>query len=286
MKTSRIQILILSLLALVMSGFSATAEQAGPAPEPMFEDEWEAPDQWRPPEEAIDRMLERIKETDPEAAERLAKLREDPEKFGEELGKYMREHWKDMHRGDRSRHKWRGRQGGRGDRGGYWGRERMWKRHQEFVEWFSENYPEDANELEAIRQTNPRLYMRKMMRCVKKYGKIAETAKNNPELSEVMKENVELKDKRDEILKELRTAEGDEKDALAKKLAEIVSERFDLIVRRKQLQHEQLLKKLARLEEQVKESEGEVDKWKTSKDQKVKERVDELLGKSDEFHWD
>ncbi|MGD9109888.1 MAG: hypothetical protein PVG93_03000 [Phycisphaerales bacterium] len=290
MKTSWKQILVLSLLATAAVSFTAIAEEAKPAPEPAFGDEWEMSGNWRPPEEAIDHMLERIKETDPEAAARLGELREDPEKFAEEFGKYMRENWKKMHSSDRS---WRGRREGRSGRSrgrgegvGYQWRDRMWQKHKEFTEWFSENYPEDANELEAIRETNPQLHMRKMMQCVRKYGKTAEAAKENPELAQVMKENIALKDERDEILKKLSTAEGDEKEALTKELEQIVAKRFDLIVKRKQLQHEQLLKKLEKLKERVKESETEVDKWKTSKDQKVKERVNELLGKKEEFYWD
>ena len=61
---------------------------------------------------------------------------------------------------------------------------------------------------------------------------------------------------------------------------------FDLIIKRRQLQQQELLKRLEDLKNQVKESEKEVEQWKASKDKEVDARVKELLSQTEQFHWD
>jgi len=235
-------------------------------------------------------MLERIRETDPQSADRLKALHEnDPEAFKEELQEYMQSHRRDMY-GDKQR-EGPGPNEGKGphERGGRAWRERMkemQKKHEEYLSWLEENYPEEANGLEQTRKENPWLYMRQLMKSGRKYGPVAEAAKNNPELASVLKADIELRDTRDEILKKLDSAKPEEKEALKVQLKEIVSKRFDLIVQRKQLRHKELLNKLEDLKRQVEDSEVEVEKWKASKDERVKTRLKELLERTEEFQWD
>ena len=61
--------------------------------------------------------------------------------------------------------------------------------------------------------------------------------------------------------------------------------KFDLIVKRKQITYEQLRKELEELKERVKESEAEVEKWKKVKSEKVNERLEELIGRTEKFNW-
>lgn len=295
MKTVWVKILALMFITVSAVSFTVIAQDVRPPAEPVFEDEMDGPPEyWRPDgqmsEEMMERILERMKKTDPETAVRLQKLREeDPEKFAEELRKVMEQHRQQRPRMRDSRQPRRRREpmAGRDIGGGYGDRLRkMRQRHEEYIEWLGKNYPEDANALEAIRRENPQLYMRKLRHSAKKYGRIAEAAEDNPALAQVLKENISLKDNRDAFLKKMQTADTEEKEKLSIMLQGIVAKRFDLIVKRKQLQHEQLLKKLERLKEQVKDSEVEVDKWKASKDEKVKERVKELIGRTEKFHWD
>jgi hypothetical protein len=60
-----------------------------------------------------------------------------------------------------------------------------------------------------------------------------------------------------------------------------------LIVRRKQIEYEHLLRKLEKLKKRVEGSEAKVDKWKDAafKKESVKARLGELVGESDEFKW-
>ncbi|MFA7485909.1 MAG: hypothetical protein WCZ89_07790, partial [Phycisphaerae bacterium] len=162
----------------------------------------------------------------------------------------------------------------------------MRQKHEEYIQWLAVNYPQDANDLEQIRENNPELYMRRLMQSIRRYGRIAETAKTNPQLAEVLKQDIILKDSRDQVLKKLRTSDESRKEALVKELTQITSERFDLIIKRKQIQHQQLLDRLEGLKEQIKNSEEQVNQWQAAKDVKVNERVKELLSRTEKFEWD
>jgi hypothetical protein len=297
MKPARM-IWLIALLFLVAFGWTGFCEEnSGSQTEAitensMTEDEqgWDYP-QMGPPD--FNDTLERIKKIDPEAAERFAKLRkEDPQTFGKELWVFMSKHGREMYpemkhfRGPMAGppmgpHRGVSRFGG----GSEW-HNKMQQKHDDYIEWLQENYPEKATELEEIREDNPPLYMRKLMHSMRKYGRIAELSKDNPELAKVLKENEELKDQRDEILKKLGSADGKEKEQLQAELKNIVSRRFDLIVKRKELQHKKLLDKLEDLKKQIQASQDDVEKWKASKTEKVEARLKELLKPTEEFHWD
>ena len=129
--------------------------------------------------------------------------------------------------------------------------------------------------------------MRRLWLSKKQYGRIAEATRENPKLAKVLKEDLELKKKRDKLLGRIRAVSDEKKKKeLTAQLEEIVGDRFDLIVRRKQIRYEQLRKKLEKLKKQVKQSEAEVEKWNELKDEKVKERLEELISQTEKFNWD
>jgi len=168
-------------------------------------------------------------------------------------------------------------------------RGRMRERHAEYIEWLEKNHPEEAEKLAELREKKPELYMRHIALSLKKYGRIAEAAKGNPELAKVLKEDLELKKERDKLLRKITAASDDgEKKESVEQLQEVIGSRFDLIVRRKQIEYEQLLKKLEKLRERVKESEAEVEKWKDAefKNENVKVRLEKLISRKEEFGWD
>jgi hypothetical protein len=288
-------------------------------------------------DEAIEHMMERLKEANPERAKELEKLREKkPEQFKAELREIMREQFAGKfgeHReriggrgpgpreGAPSMERGGGFGGGRSGRGpgpeerapfmgggGFgegrgmrdrerdrrdpdrrerterWG-ERLRERYAEYLEWLEKNYPEEAQELAELKEAKPDLHMRQFWLSYRKYRRIFEASEENPKLVEVLKEDLELKSKRDKLLGKIRTASGDEKEELVKELKNVVSSRFDLIVKRKQIAYEQLRKELEELQERVKKSEAEVEKWKKVKSEKVNERLGELIGRTEKFNW-
>jgi hypothetical protein len=97
-----------------------------------------------------------------------------------------------------------------------------------------------------------------------------------------------LRQQQDKLLGAIETAGDKEKEELVKDLKEVINNRFDVIVKRKQIQYEELINKLEKLKERAKQSEAELDKWKNPKlkDENVKARLEELLSKSEKFKWD
>jgi len=255
-------------------------------------------------EERIDRLISRLAETDPQKADELKGLREnDPEKFKAELREVMREQFRQRRRGW-AEEDWQGagreprravrpspgrRPGpeegeGRGAR-----RPMIRERHREFLNWYKENYPEEAEKLDQLKEKQPELYQRRLGVCLRRYGRVFEAAEENPELAKVLKEDLEVKQQRDKLLRKIKAAKNeDEKKELTGQLEEVVGSRFDLLVKRKQIEYEQLLKKLERLKKQVEKSEAEVGKWKDSnfKKENVKKRVEELVSGKKEFRWE
>jgi len=260
-------------------------------------------------DEKIEHIMAWLAESDPEKAKELARLREeDPEKFKVELkkakqekyGKYDEKHWegqklhskKDMQmggsgapgggRGEMLRERMHDRRiGMRGER------ERMHDRHAECLEWLGKNYPEEAEKLTKLKDKKPELYRKHLRYMCEKYRKIMEAEEENPQLAEVLKEDLELKMKRGKLLRMIK-AETDEnqKEKLVKELKEVVSNRFDLIIKRKQMRYEQMSEDLERLKKEVAKKSAEIEKWKENKEEKVKEHLEELMSRTEKFEWD
>ena len=270
-------------------------------------------------DERVEQFLDRMAEAHPERAEELRKLAKDnPEQFHREMrdafaqmregtgrpSKMARGHGRGgihgkpgkgttgapgMHgRGPMAAE---GRPGmgtfGRSERGKRerW-RDRIQERHEEYIKWLKANYPEKAKKLVQLREKNPEAYMKQVMASRERYGEIMEAQERNPELAEVLKEELELKNNRGRLLKEVRTAKGKERKKLMEQLEEVVNRRFDLIVRKKQLRYVHLLEKLKKLQTEVQRREAEVEKLKQKKKQAIQERLEELIGKAEKINWD
>lgn len=311
MKTTYVTILVLAMATAVLLATALPCGAAEKDRENIWSDEKPKPvaKQRQLTKETIKRIMSRLAETNPEKAEELEQLRKkDPEKFRLELRKVMRGQFSKRirERGKERPGQRRGapeamaRPGGGPSRGGMPGMPgmgmhpgmrgramEMRKKHAEYLEWLKENYPEEVEKLAELREEKPELYMRRLGLNLKKYGRIAEAEKENPELAKVLKEDLELKEKRNKLLRRIRASTNDaEKKRLTKELEEVVSSRFDLIVKRKQIEYEQLSKKLEKLKEQVKRSEAEVEKWENVKDKEVKQRLEELISRAEKLNWE
>jgi uncharacterized protein YjbJ (UPF0337 family) len=315
MKKTYGTILVLSTATLVLLTASPACLAAEEKEEKIWRDEGPRPrgGQFELTDEIIERVMGGLREANPERVEELKKLREkNPEQFKAELREVMREQFAGRfgeHRegiggrepgpreGAPPMERGGGFGGGRGirdresrdperrERTERWG-ERLREKYAEYLEWLEKNYPEEAQELAELKEAKPELHMRQFWLSYRKYRRIFEASEENPELVEVLKEDLELKSKRDKLLGKIRAAGGGEKEELVKELKNVVSSRFDLIVKRKQITYEQLRKELEELKERVKESESEVEKWKELKGEKVKERLGELIGRTEKFNWD
>jgi len=220
-------------------------------------------------DEEIGRIMKGLKESDPEKAEKLEKLRaEDPNRFRFELGRHGGEEFGRIVRERISR--WRN------------------QRRDEFLQWLEKNYKSEAEKLEALKEKDPKLYDEKFESVRRKYWHIFEEERRNPELADVLKEDLELKNIRDKLVAKIKDSKDErEKKLLAGELEEVVGRRFDLIIRRKQIEYERLLKRVQELQKRLEESKAEIDERRDEqfKNENVKNRVSELTGEAS-FKWD
>ncbi|MFC1792598.1 hypothetical protein ACFL3Q_03310 [Planctomycetota bacterium] len=222
-------------------------------------------------DEEVDRILKDLKERSPEKAKELAELRtKDPEKFREELGRHAREEFRKVV-GERIE-KWRQ------------------QRQTEFLEWLAKNVSDEAEELAKFKERSPDLYGEKYEMVWKKYGRIYDESRRSPELAEVHIEDLRLQKRRDQLLGKINaTKSRREKNKLTEDLQEVVGHRYDLIVRRKQIAYEWLLKRLEELQNRINESKADIAKAQDTevKEENIKKRTQELLEeKKKGFNWD
>jgi len=224
----------------------------------------------RPDEEVLDRVLAEIKKEDPERAKQLSELREkNPDEFQNELREHGREYFAKV-----ARQIWD---------------ERRKESQEEFLKWLDQEYPEEAKELAKVRETgDAELYGKKVEITNRKYRRIYDAWRWNPEMGKILKEDLALKEVRDELIEKVK-AETDrsKKVALRAQLQRTVERRFDLIVRRKQIAYEQLLKRLEELQQLIKQSRDDLIKAqdKEYKEENVKKRMKDLLDEQREFNW-
>jgi hypothetical protein len=276
-------------------------------------------------EEKIERIMKRLAETDPNKAGQLKQLQEkDPEKFKTEIREVMRERFgKKFRKRMKERMERFGPGGmsagpcnvppipcpmpGPNDMPPGMGMQRhiepfgpghimpemgMHWRYDKYLDWLKENYADTAKQLEEAKKLaeqdgNWHKYWKQFGLGLKKYGRIAEAARENPRLAEVLKKDLELRLQQDKVLGEIENAKDKEKEELIKELNGVLSNRFDVIVERKQIEYEQLLERIEMLKKDVEQRKAKMEKWKDAKfkDDSVKARLDELLGKSDRFTW-
>ena len=243
---------------------------------------------------------------DPEKADELRKLKaEDPCKFQEEMHKLWRERMGNC-KGRGTEDKDRSGQmpgmgmpgmggmpgmpgmGGMGGMGRQMDvREHLEARHNEYIKFLEQNYPEEAAELATVKEKAPDQYFGRLRTSIEKYGRIAKAAKENPELAAVLKQDVVLKSQTEDVVKQLRASSDEtKKKELTDKLRGLVNERFDLIVKQKELRYQDMNKRLAELQKQVNNQQTELQKLKTKKEQQVNERVSELLSESEKIDWE
>ncbi len=160
---------------------------------------------------------------------------------------------------------------------------------ENYLEWLEDNYPGEFEMLERLEDEAPEAYKRRLRYSRIKYGPIMAAEQQNPELAELLKEDLELKEVRDKLLEHLDDADKDDEkhiENIMEELEEVVSQRFEIIIRKKQFQYEAMRQRLERLEKQLSERQAEVDKLRDKKQAAVKQRMSELLGKSEQINWD
>jgi len=292
---------LLPILILFLAAAFALAEEANQTPQqlpPPPEQQAVPPPpelQDRPrmiDENRINKILEELKQTDPNEAQRLENLhQENPGLFQVEMMKIaFRQHRMSREGLEPNRiHRGAGMAEGepQGLRGRERGRERLLERETEFLSWLSKNEPNDAKELTALKEKDPLAYVKRLSIEMKKYRQVVDAEQTNPALAELLKKDLGLKEKRNELLEKLKgTTDEKQKEELTAQLKEVIGERFDVIVQKQQLKYDELKKKLEELQQDVNKSQADLENYKNNKEELIKKHLDNLINKSGQFDWD
>jgi hypothetical protein len=274
MRIHRMAFFLGCLTILIWLGVSpANAQQRDPQQDIWEEDLATAPQPWWRQwldDKTMDRIMKGIEQRDPAKAKELAELRKNNlEEFKEELVQQGRQEVEQI---SREAHE-----------------ARRQKDQAEFVEWLKANYPKEEEALTKSKEKDPQLYIKSFDRLRTQFGPMFDASKSNPELANVLKEDFELKKRRDDLVARIRNETADDKkQALGKELRDVEFRRYDLIVRRKEMAYERLQKKLEDLQKQINDSRNQIGKWKdpTVKQKNVQQHLESLTEGKITFKWD
>jgi len=216
-------------------------------------------------DEENNRLLEALRKTNPEKAREVAALRKkNPKRFREELRKSAPDEYDEIV----------------GERVERWFERRRQDRRSEFLAWLKTNLPQEADGLAKIKETDPGLYTRKYEWMYKRYGRAFDESKDHPEMAKVLLEDVQLKGMRDRLVGRIKRSEGEkDKQRLIAELEGVLGDRYDLIVIRKQLLYERLLRRLEGLQKMIRKSRADIEEAKKReiKTENIKQRTKTLL---------
>lgn len=238
----------------------AEAEQRG---------RWQGRGRFEFTDEENDRILEALRKRDQKKARDVAAIREkDPDKFREELRKHSREEYEKVikERID----KWRQ------------------DRRSDFLAFLAKSVPNVAEELAKLKKKDPDLYTKKYELGRRKYERAFEESKRNPDLAEILLEDIKLKERSEYLVRKIKAAKSErDKKRLAAQLEKVLSDRYDLIVRRKIIAYERLLGWLEGLQGRIEKSKTEIirAKKRDEKTRNVKQRMETLLEGTKGFNW-
>jgi hypothetical protein len=265
------------VVPMVIGGLASmglAADQPKQTKEDIWQDEPVEPRpswwRWDLSDDDINKVMESLRKRDAAKADDLQKLREkDIEKFKSELRVQGQPEIEQLARD-------------------YWEQRRQ-KRNAEFVEWLKANYPAEEQALTKLKDGDPQVYMKNFDRLQSQYGYIFEAYGSTPELGAILKEGLEVKRRSEELCRQLHDEKSEAgKQELGAELEQVVARRYDLIVRRKEIAYEQLLKRLEHLQKQIQESKDEIAKFKEErvKQENVRQRVRSLTESKVQFKWD
>jgi len=274
MQLRRVATLVVGIaLAGGLTTVALTAAETNQAKSDIWKDE---PKETRPSwqrdmsRDQIERVLKGIQERDPAKAKELTELRrKDPNRFMTELREQGRPEIDQMYR-DRIE-------------------ARRQERNNKFLEWLKANYPAEEQALTKIKERGSQPYLTAFDNAMNRYGYIYEAESSSPELGAVLKEDLELRKRTDQLCAHLRSEKSEAKrQAMGAELQEVVARRYDLIVRRKEIAYEQLFKRLEDIQKQVTASKDDIAKYKDEqiRQENVRQRVEALIGNKVRFKWD
>ena len=221
-------------------------------------------------EDEINRVMEDFKKRNPKKAKELAGLRkENPEKFTNQLWEHAREELEKI--GKERWEKW------------------LRERRAAFLKWLDENVPDETRELARLENVKPDLYHKKYELVRRKYSRIFEESRRNPEWAEVLLEDVKLQNRRNELVAKIKATNNKQVEKkLTAELEVVIALRYEVILKQKQMVLERLLRRLEDLSKQIRDSQDDIQKYEDpqTKEANIKQRAKELLEEKKKSLWD
>ena len=250
--------IILNAAVLVLAIGSCFAEGPGD------EDIWAEDATQKISDEYADQIIKDIEKTNPDLAQKLCRLRNtNPPEFMRQL--HENNLIKDVQDGISDEDK---------------------ILNEEYFQWLKENFTEEAKMLESIKDKKPDVFEHHLNVSRRQYGGIMDVQKRYPALADAMKQDVLLTKQRGVLLANIINAEGQERENLIAELKKVIDARFDIIVKKKQLQYEALEGRIDWLQKKIEKQKEETQKLIENKDQKTKERLEELLSEVEKMNWE
>lgn len=163
-----------------------------------------------------------------------------------------------------------------------------WNHHKdEFLDWLETNYPQDALDLSKINKENPERYRQKMLEMLEKYGQLFRAEKDNPELANLIKQDMVLREESKALAREISNlTDEDEKEVKTSQLKELLEKRFDILIKQRELNYQDFKKRIEKLQKDLENREQALNNLKNDKKAQVQLRLKELLSPEDKLNWD
>ncbi|KAA3659005.1 MAG: hypothetical protein DWQ10_09875 [Calditrichaeota bacterium] len=148
----------------------------------------------------------------------------------------------------------------------------------EALQFITNLVPEASPVLAELENENPRAYERELRQALREKRVLARHKKRKKEEYENAAKRITLQHKTQILAYRYRKAEDSEKPEIKKQLHTQLSQLFDLRERDRELEIQQLEKRLDALRKQL-------EKRKPNKDKIIEKRLDHMLGLDKELQW-
>jgi len=276
-----VRILRVCVLAVFLGALAAPVRAAGESgKDGVFEGIWTEDLQRREvSKERLDLIIKAASQGKAEEEKRLRKLyADDQEKFWGQIREFFQ----------RNRPPARGAgpgprgPNGPGPRGGARWRERLQRQHDELLALIKEYRPDLAARLTQLRESDKDSdrdkYFREFLAQRRIWGPVLEARKRgDTRLADLLIADIGLVEDRDALLREIHCAGEKRRQKLMEELKEVISKRFDLILKKKRLQYEELRRRLKRLQEELDRKQKELENLTGNKKQAIITRLNKLV---------
>ena len=143
--------------------------------------------------------------------------------------------------------------------------------YKDLLNWFEKFTPDEAKGIKELKDENYDLYKKRLDTLRNKYRSLIINSRASDELMRVLVSDLQLELKQRDLTMQYWTAtDPGKKESISADLKDVISQRYDLIVKQKEIQYTDFLKRLQRLQEDIDAQLKDINTWKET-DFKAKE---------------